>query len=197
MDFQITNRLRITPDNYDNGYKILIDKDKMTTDLAKPTYSEFIINKPSEQEYAVLVNEFWWDAYYVPKYLWRGQLPFAKYMLDYVLRYSFLHKIINWYIGMQYDWLVETGTMGKKFKHYLDTETWKTLEQTYAGADIEENWKAFFNTADFFRKIAKIVGKKLNYEYPDQVDKEVVHFCRQIRQTPKKEKKGKSSPSSR
>jgi aminoglycoside 6-adenylyltransferase len=185
IDFQITDQLEIESDAYDNGYEILIDKDGITKGLAEPTYSEYIINKPSKEEYEVLVNEFWWNAYYVPKYLWRDQLPFAKYMLDYTLRYSFLHKIIDWYIGMQNDWSVETGALGKKFKNYLDAETWAEWEETYVGAGIEENWIAFFNITTFFRKMAKQIGKKLGYEYPDQVDKEVMKFCREIKETKK------------
>ena len=185
IDFQITDQLKIESEAYDNGYEVLIDKDGITNGLAEPTYSEYIIDKPSKEEYEVLVNEFWWNAYYVPKYLWRDQLTFAKYMLDYTLRYSFLHKIIDWHIGMQNDWSVETGALGKKFKIYLDAETWAELEETYVGADIEENWTAFFNLTTFFRKMAKQVGKKLGYEYPNQVDKEVMEFCREIKKTKK------------
>ncbi|RKD31210.1 aminoglycoside 6-adenylyltransferase [Thermohalobacter berrensis] len=185
IDFQITDQLKIDSDAYDNGYKVLIDKDEITKGLSKPTYSEYIIKKPSKEEYEVLVNEFWWNAYYVPKYLWRDELPFAKYMLDYTLKYSFLHKIIDWYIGMKNDWSVETGAFGKKFKKYLSSETWKEFKETYAGADIEENWNAFFNTITFFRKIAKKVGENLGYKYPDQVDKEVIQFCKKIKETKK------------
>jgi len=182
IDFQITDQIKITKDAYNNGYQVLIDKDGITEGLAEPTYSEFIIKKPEQEEYETLVNEFWWDAYYVPKYLWRDQLPFAKYMLDYTLRYSYLHQIIDWYIGLENDWEVETGALGKKFKEYLSKEKWEEWEETYAGADIEDNWKAFFKMTDYFRKLAKKIGDKLNYNYPEQVDKEVIKFCREIKE---------------
>ncbi|SKC82104.1 aminoglycoside 6-adenylyltransferase [Maledivibacter halophilus] len=185
IDFQITDQFEIEPDTYDNGYKVLIDKDNIFNELSKPTFSQYLIKKPSKEEYETLANEFWWDAYYVPKYLWRDELPFAKYMLDYILRYLFLNKIIEWYIGMKNNWLVNTGACGKKFKRYLDSKTWSEFEETYAGADVEENWKAFFKTTDFFRKIAKQVGENLGYEYPDNLDKEVVQFCLKIRETDK------------
>ncbi|MFW5794950.1 MAG: aminoglycoside 6-adenylyltransferase [Bacillota bacterium] len=181
IDFQITDHLKIEADAYDNGYQILIDKDGITENLKEPTFSEFIIKKPEQEEYETLVNEFWWNAYYVPKYLWRDQLPFAKYMLDYTLRYSYLHQIINWYIGMKNDWSVETGAQGKKFKEYLSEDKWEKWEETYAGADLEDNWTAFFKMAEFFRELAKEIGEKLNYNYPDQVDKEVSKFCREIK----------------
>mgnify|MGYP006301961727 CR=1 FL=1 len=181
IDFQITEQLKIEKDAYKNAYQVLIDKDGITKELEKPTYSEFIIKKPEQEEYETLVNEFWWNAYYVPKYLWRDQLPFAKYMLDYTLRYSYLHQIIDWYIGLENDWAVETGALGKNFKDYLSKEKWKKWEETYAGADIEDNWRAFFIMTDYFRELARKVGDKLNYNYPDQVDKEVIKFCREIR----------------
>ncbi|MTI67996.1 MAG: hypothetical protein FH753_15545 [Firmicutes bacterium] len=77
--------------------------------------------------------------------------------------------------------------LGKNFKKYLDSETWEELEETYVGANIEENWTAFFNITTLFRKMAKQVGEKLGYEYPDQVDKEVMQFCRGIKKTKKVE----------
>lgn len=185
IDFQITDRLQIQPGAYDNGYEVLIDKDGIARGLHEPTYSEFVIKKPTQEEFETLVNEFWWDAYYVPKYLWRDELPFAKYMLDYIIRYEFLHKVTSWYIGMENNWSVDTGACGKKFKSYLDSETWSEFEETYAGADIEENWIAFFKTIDFFRKIAKKVSENLGYSYPIEMDKEVTQFCMKIRDTNK------------
>lgn len=183
IDFQITQQNTIDANRYDNGYEVLIDKDGLGSYLSEPTYSEFIIKKPSKEEYETLVHEFWWDAYYIPKYLWRDELPFAKYMLDYTLRYSFVHEIINWHIGYENNWSVTTGVLGKKYKSLLSTELWKEFENTYAGGGINENWDAFFRITDFFRKIAKDVGEKLGYDYPEQTDKEVMEFCNKIKNT--------------
>ena len=183
IDFQITDNFEIKADTYDNGYKILIDKDGILDNLDEPTYSQYIIKKPAAEEYEKVVHEFWWDAIYVPKYLWRDELPFAKYMLDNILRYSFLHPVIDWYIGMQNNWSVNTGIHGKKYKFYLDKKTWKELESTYTGADIKENWIAFFNTLSLFRKLAKKVGENLGYNYPGTLDREVTQYCMEIKET--------------
>ncbi|MFW6029705.1 MAG: aminoglycoside 6-adenylyltransferase [Halanaerobiales bacterium] len=181
FDFQITDQEKIQPDRYDNGYKILVDKDNQEKYFIKPSYSEFIIREPTEEKYDTLVHEFWWDAYYVPKYLWRDELPYAKYMLDYTLRYSFLHKIIDWHIGYENNWSVETGALGKNYKKLLSKELWNEFEQSYVGGGIRENWKAFFKVTDLFRKVAKDVGQKLGYNYPVQVDQEVMEFCNKIK----------------
>jgi aminoglycoside 6-adenylyltransferase len=183
IDFQITDQTHIEPDAYDNGYRILIDKDNMTTGIQESTFSKYIIKKPSRQEYETLVHEFWWDAIYVPKYLWRDELPFAKYMFDNVLRYSFLQKIVEWYIGLENNWSVNTGICGNRFKRYLDAENWSEFESTYAGADVEENWRAFFKAVAFFRQLAKIIGTGLGYDYPMELDEEVTQYCLRIRNT--------------
>ena len=183
IDFQITDKTTIEPDAYDNGYRVLIDKDNLAAALQEPTFSKYIIKKPSRQEYETLVHEFWWDAIYVPKYLWRDELPFAKYMFDYVLRYSFLQKLVEWYIGLKNDWSVNTGICGKMFKHYLDAETWREFEFTFAGANVEENWQAFFKMIEFFRNLARTVATSLGFEYPTELDEEVMQYCLRIRKT--------------
>lgn len=71
---------------------------------------------------------------------------------------------------MQNDWAAATGALGKKFKKYLNSETWSDLEETYVGADIEDNLTAFIKITSFLRKITKQVGDTLGYEYPDELD---------------------------
>ena len=76
---------------------------------------------------------------------------------------------------------MNTGICGRWFKRYLDAETWAELESTYAGADIEENWSAFFKTIALFRRLATAVGSNLGYDYPADLDEEVTQYCASIR----------------
>jgi aminoglycoside 6-adenylyltransferase len=181
IDFQISDQLTIAPNEYDDGYKVLIDKDDLTTRLNPPTFSANWIKKPSQEQFDTLVHEFWWDATYVPKYLWRDELPFAASVLSQVVRTEYLHTVIEWFIGLQHGWSVNTGHRGKHFKRYLDGELWSEYAGTFAGAEIEENWQAFFNAVALFRKLAKIVGESLGYAYPMQMDKEMTEYFTHIR----------------
>jgi aminoglycoside 6-adenylyltransferase len=181
IDFQITDRTNTNPDSYENGYKVLVDKDNILTALNRPTFSKFVIKKPTEKEYIALTNEFWWDVTYVPKYLWRDELPVAKYTLDYVIHFVYLQQIVEWYIGLKNGWSVETGSHGKFFKQYLDDDTWSEYQTTFAGSDKNENWLAFLRSLEFFRKISTFIGKHLNYDYPEKVDNEVTEYCINIR----------------
>ena len=185
LDFQITNESRIDSNRYINGYKVLIDKDNMTAGISEPTYDEFIIKKPTAEEFEATVNEFWWDVYYIPKYLWRDQITFAKYMLDYVLRYEYLNKIIDWYIAYQHNWEIETGAFGKYYKILLSDKEWAEFELTYVAGGINENWTGLIRLTDFFRKFAIKLSNNLGYKYPYEVDEKVMTFCKKIMITKK------------
>jgi len=56
-------------------------------------------------------------------------------------------------------------------------------ESTFATASLEEQWRAFFNAVNLFRRLAKIVADQLGYEYPMQLDKEMSTYYSLIRNT--------------
>ena len=183
IDFQITEQTSIEPNAYDNGYRVLLDKDNLTAGLNTPTFSKYTIKMPSREEYDTVVHEFWWNAMYIPKYLWREELPFAKSVLGQTIRDKYLRTVIEWFIGLQHDWSVNTGVCGRFFKRYLDDETWTEFESTYTGAGIEESWQAFFEVISLFRKLGKTVGSSLGYNYPTQLDQEMTDYYSKIRNT--------------
>ena len=190
IDFQITNLPKIASDAHDDHYKVLVDKDGLTADLKPPSLSRHLVKKPTESEYEVVTSEFWWDAHYVPKYLWRDQLPFAASMLGQAVRDEYLRTVIEWFIGLRNNWSVNTGVRGHKFKRYLDEQTWSEYEASFAGPGIEENWQAFFNAVALFRKMARAVGEALGYDYPSQIDQEMTEYYRCIGATKKEETGG-------
>lgn len=180
IDFQIHRAAEVAPDAYDDDYKVLLDKDGLLSLLRPPTHTEHLVMKPTREQYETLVNEFWWNAHYVPKYLWRDELPFAAGMLGQSVRDEYLHTMIRWFIGLQNDWSVNTGVCGRKFKRYLDDQTWQEYESTFARAAIQEQWHAFFNSVNLFRRLAMLVGDSLGYEYPEKVDREMTGYYRWI-----------------
>ncbi|MEJ7678970.1 MAG: aminoglycoside 6-adenylyltransferase [Segetibacter sp.] len=164
-----------------NGYKVLLDKDQITLNLKPPAYNSFVITKPSKEEFSATVTDFWWDTTYVAKSLWRNELIYAKYMLDSIIRFSYLQRIIEWYIGFQYNWKITTNKYGRFFKLYLDAETWSELEKTFAGSETEENWNALFATSNLFRRLAMIIAKETNYSYPHKLDTEITGYLNKIK----------------
>lgn len=169
------------PDFLDNGYKVLVDKDGLTAGLKEPSYAAYVTTPPTEAQYLDRVKGFLWDLSYVAKSLWRDELYFAKFMVDNIIRFGSLQKMIEWYIGVQHDWAVNPNKCGRWFKRYLDGETWCELETTFAGADVEENWQALFNLTRFFRRIAHQVADSLGYRYPMDQDAKMMKYLHKVR----------------
>ena len=165
----------------DMGYEILLDKDGLIQRTIPPTYSEYWTKQPTESEYEELVHHFWWNITYVAKCLFRDELFFAKYMLDGGLHHHYLKSAIAWYIGMQKNWKNNPGANGRWFKKHLDPQIWSEIEATFAGADLEENWKAMFKTAEIFGRLASDVGDHLGYSYPFELERNVTQFLTETR----------------
>ncbi|MCA0987618.1 aminoglycoside 6-adenylyltransferase [Guptibacillus algicola] len=190
VDFQISTteslkeiaQLEELPPHYDLGYKVLLDKDQIVEDMVTPSNKAFYVKKPTQDEFQELVNSYWWDTTYVAKSLWRDELFFAKYMLDNVMRFQYLQKILEWSLGVRFNWEVNPNKCGRWFKRYLDSETWQKLEATYAGADIEDNWNALFNMNNFFMELCRDVAGELGFECPEEVEMNITHYLTKVRE---------------
>jgi aminoglycoside 6-adenylyltransferase len=74
--------------------------------------------------------------------------------------------------------------MGKYLKAFLAPEVWNQLESTYADANSEHTWDAFFVMCDLFRQTAKFVGDHFGFNYPEQDDQNVTNYLRHVRNLP-------------
>lgn len=171
------------PDDWDLGYRILIDKDNLTRDLKAPTYQSIMIHQPTEKKFKQLMNDFWWDTTYVAKCLRRGDIFYAKFMSEDILRTDYLVPLIEWYIASAYDWNnITTNKHGRLFKKYLSPELWSRVEATFSGSDIEENWTALFAFADLVHELGTALAKKLNFEYPFQHETDIRNYLKEVKE---------------
>lgn len=168
------------PKHWENGFKILMDKDEVTSQLKKPSYNAYIINKPRKSEFIEVVNNFWWDIIYVAKSLWRDELYYAKFMKAHIC-FSYLKKILDWSIAFERSWNISTNKHGRFFKRLMNAETWDKTENIFAESSIEENWKALFAMIELFRECATAIAQQLNYTYPAETDKLVFNYLQKIK----------------
>ncbi len=180
----LTQRIAQAPDlpaRLDDGYAVLVDKDHLLTGLRPPTYRTYIPARPSEETYQTMIQDFFSDAPYVAKCLWRDELLPAKWCLDYDMKYIYLLPMLEWRMERDHGWSVPTGNMGKGLKKRLPPEIWSELEATYAGADIAENWEALFRTMALFRRVALDVAADLGYTYPLDLDLRVTAYVQAMK----------------
>lgn len=166
---------------------LLLDKDTTFESFPVADESDYLPHPPTSKAFDDCCNEFWWVCPYVAKGLWRGEITYAKYMLDVIVRAQ-LMKLLNWYIGMCTEFKCNPGKEGKYFQKYLSTEEWKKLMRTYADADPENNWRALFNMADLFRVIARQIAEHFALDYPDAKYQHVLVYLKQIQNMPKDKK---------
>lgn len=167
-------------DELDVGYLVLLDKDALAATLPPPTYLAHIPQPPDEATYLALIEEFFHEGTYVVKNLWRDELMPAKYSFDHVMKTKLLRVLLEWRIELDHDWSVRPGVLGKGLKKWLPADLWAALERTYVGADIAENWIAFFATLDLFREVAVEVGERLGYAYPHELDRRATAYFRDV-----------------
>ena len=172
------------PDDLDLGFRILLDKDGSTARWGTPTYRAHIPKPPTQAEFEAIVDEFWWSTTYVAKALWRGEVVFAKFVLDQDMRLGALRRVLEWRIELDHDWSLLPGVYGRKLERRLPPDLAAELHATYVGADIEENWDALFLTTVLFRRVATEVAAALGYRYPIEVDEGVTAQLEAVRAMP-------------
>ena len=170
------------PAEFDAGYKVLLDKDGLTTGLKTPTYSGYIPTPPTEARYLALIESFFLDTAYVAKFLWRDDLMAAKHILDHSLKQEHLRPMLEWHSEIAHQWSLKPGPYGRRLKRHLQPDLWSELETTYVGAGLEENWEALFRTINLMRRVTREVGQNLGFTYPDHLDQRVVSYLLKVKQ---------------
>ena len=160
-------------EDWDIGYKVLIDKDGITNNMKEATHQVSIIKKPTEQKFKQLLNDFWWDTTYVAKCLARDEIFYAKFMSESNIRTDYIIPLIEWYIANQHGWNITTNKYGRLFKKHLTSEIWEKIERTFSGKNINENWNALFAMADLVSEIGTDLSEKMGYEYPFKLETDI------------------------
>jgi aminoglycoside 6-adenylyltransferase len=173
------------PAEFDAGYRVLLDKDGMAAALKPPTYRAYLPERPTNDAFQKLVEDFFSDAPYVAKCLWRDDLLPAKWCLDYDMRYVHLYPVLEWLIALDSGWTVRAGLLGKGLKKRLPHDLWAELEASFAGGTIEENWESLFRTMALFGRAASRVAAGLGYTYPRDLEARVAAYAREVQMLPR------------
>ena len=161
------------PDGLDVGYRVLLDKDGLTAAWAPPSYRAHIPARPAEDEYRAVVEEFWWASTDAAKALWRGEVEFAKFVVDHDMKLGPLRRVLEWKIELDGDWSVRPGVCGRGLERLLPADLRDDLAATYVGSGVEESWRALDATIALFRRVATEVADHLGYAYPVEADRQV------------------------
>jgi aminoglycoside 6-adenylyltransferase len=163
---------------------LLLDKDGIIEPFAPADDSDYLPSPPTAKAFSDCCNEFWWVCPYMAKGLWRGEIVYAKHMLDRFVRDQ-LMKMITWYVGVNTQFSKNPGKFGKYLEWYLEPELWATLQRTYSDASYEHTWQALFIAGDLFRRMAVLVAECFGFDYPHGDDTRVTAHLHHVRFLPR------------
>ena len=162
---------------------LLLDKDGLFEPFPPSSEKDYLPTPPTAKAFADCCNEFWWVCPYVAKGLWRQEILYAKHMHEVYVKEQ-LMKMLRWHIGINTEFKINPGKMGKYFKKYLEPEVWELLQKTFADAGYDNTWDALTTTCDLFRRLAVPMAKQFEIEYPHGDDQRVSAYLEHIRFLP-------------
>jgi len=164
----------------DAGYRVLLDKDHLTDGLKPASFQAYIPQPPSEAEFQSTIEVFFLDTTYVAKFLWRDDLVAAKHIQELLVQ-EHLRPMLEWHLEIEHGWSVKPGPYGRRLKKWLRPELWKALENTYCGANLEENWEALFRTISLMHHTAVDVGEKFGFAYPYALEDRMMAHLKRVK----------------
>lgn len=184
MIFPDGNRidLCITAEKYEDDGEpmiLLLDKDD-TFPKIQIAEDYWYIARPTEKKFADCCNEFHWCLNNVAKGIARDELSYTMEMLNDCVR-SMLVLMLEWYVGVDYDFRVSVGKSGKYFKKYLPENVYTRFQATYPNADPVNMWKAAFEMLHLFGDVAREVAGKLDFTYNETEEKGIENYMMQVR----------------
>lgn len=157
---------------------VLLDKDGSLPYIPPSTDKDYWVKKPSAEQFADCINEFWWVSTYVVKGLWRQEVLYAIDHMNIVR--AMLLKMLEWKVGIETEFSLSVGKNSKYLKQYIDEPTWQKLMHTYPNGDYGQVWESLFSMAVLFEENSLEVGEQLDYRYPFEEAEQVKSYLRHV-----------------
>jgi len=153
---------------------ILLDKDELLPKI-NPDKKYWHIKPPSQKNFNNCCNEFWWCLNNVAKGIARDELPYAMNMYNQIVR-NMLDKMIEWFIGVENNFSVSFGKMGKYIKKYLSKSLYGKYKKTYSGGNYVNLWESIFCACELFHIIAEKVADYLGVSYNQDEENGMIKY---------------------
>jgi len=181
VDFTLASRKRLTDMTqakkldslYERGYTVIVDKHGIARDLPSPS-GQFPVVSPDQQKFTAAVEEFWFEAAHIPKYLIRDELWVAKFR-DWTMK-TLLLKMLEWRAVTKGKTPVDVWYIGSHIKEWVDLEIWGELQTVFSHFDSSDSWRGLLATTELFRRVALETAEQAGLVYPTEVDASVTRY---------------------
>ena len=168
------------PEFYKNGYKVLIDKDRITSQLHEPSHDGYAIARPCKDEFLKTIFDFWYEVYCVVKYLKRESLFYTKMIENGYIK-KFLLQMLLWYEAMNTGWgRNDIHTEGKNLEEIIDDTLKSQLAKCFSDYSYEKTLTSLQKMIQLFEKYSITVCNNLDIDYPNKRIKGIKSFINKI-----------------
>lgn len=132
-----------------------------------------------KEAYRNTCAEFFWETQNMAKGLKRDELSFAMFIRDISLR-DMLNRMMDTYIGMNNDYKVSVGTLGKYRKQYLSHDEYELYKCTYLSNTTEDQWKSLLCMIDLFGSLGRQIAVKYGFHYPAENEQYIRDYLHRV-----------------
>lgn len=155
-------------DLYERGYRVLLDKDGLAAQLVEPAYEGPLQLPPAEEEFRAAVEEFWFEAFHIPKLLQRNDLWVAK-LRDWTMKQRLL-EMIEWHATATKGERHDVWHIGKRMADWTTPEVWERLHGVFGRFDAADGLRALHATVELYRDLARETATAFGFVYPSELD---------------------------
>jgi len=161
---------------------VLLDKDDGNGFFPLITIDEkyWNIKPPTALDYRSNCSNFWWCLNNVAKGIMRDELPYVMNMLHDAVRCN-LHEMINWHIGIQYEFNISTGKDGKFFKKFLPPKLYTQYVASYSDGNYENIWNVVDVMCEMFPPLALSVAEHFGFSYHQDEENGMREYLKLVR----------------
>jgi aminoglycoside 6-adenylyltransferase len=169
-------------ESYKNGYRILVDKDRLAERLKPPAGDGFPVVQPSRDEFLQTLYDFWFEAYCVAKYLYRRDLWYAKMIENRYIK-DHLFRMMLWDHQAENAWAPDPliHREGKRFEKWASPEIMDAVSTCFSTYHVEDTWNSLFAMIELFARLAKRTSAHLRIAYPLEVEQDVVRYLQYLK----------------
>lgn len=181
VDFQIkpTSALgrRLETELYARGYRVLLDRDGVAQTAGEPS-RRLESPTPTEEQFRLLIELFWFEAYHVAKYLRRDD-PWPAKARDWGI-HEVLLSMLEWQARAEGKAAQEIRHLGIGMRGWVESDVWLALTRSFGSFDPEDSWRALAVTVDLFERAAPKTAAALGYSYPIDLATNMSSYIRSL-----------------
>lgn len=158
---------------YEQGYRVLTDRNGLASRLPPSSYSSPAWVLPAKEEFRAIVEEFWFEAWHIPKYIHRNDLWVVKYR-DWTMK-ELLLRMLEWHAAAAHE-SADIAQIGVRMKDWTRPDIWMRLHETFGRFDATDSRRALLATISLFRDVAKETASMLGYCYAEHADDAISRY---------------------